>query len=270
MPSKWRRLGLLTGGAILLATAFAWAQDRRTGARAEADRVNVFNSVEGRAVVVASRPEGARVEEGEIVCELDPTELKDRLAAQQLATRGAQADVHGTRLAREVAALAVLEYKDGTFTRDFVTAQGQIKLAESNLSRAEDNLDWCRRMFEKGYVSMAEKTKDELALKTARFALEQAQLELKVLVDYSKDRTIKELTGAVETARARELAKQADLEMARLAERRLSDQIARCKVAAPARGRVEYPAPIGPGAVIRDGQLLFRLSTDGTINNKNR
>ena len=201
MSSNLVRLGLVAGFATLLAGAIALAQERKGAEPTRGGRVDVFNSVEGRVVVVTSRPDGARVEKGDIVCELDATELQDRLATQEIVVRGAEADVHGARIAREVAVLAVIEYQEGTFIQEFAATEGEIKLAESELSRAEDRVDWVRRMFEKGYASLAEKITDELMLKKARFALEQAQSKKKVLVDYSKAKTIKVLTGAVETAR---------------------------------------------------------------------
>jgi len=108
-----------------------------------------------------------------------------------------------------------------------------------------------------------EKISEELALKKARFALEQAQSKRKVLIDYTKNKTIKALLGAVETARGHELARQAVLERKRSAVKRLAEQIRRCKVAAPIDGLVRYTAPIGPGAVVHDGQVLFRIDTGG-------
>jgi HlyD family secretion protein len=268
MSSNLIRLGLLAVFATALAGALALAQDRKPVEPAQPGGVAVFNSVEGRLVVINCRPDGARVEKGDIVCELDPSDPRDRLATQEIVVRGAEADVHGARIAREVAVMTVIEYKEGTFVQQLATIEGGIKLAETRLARAEDHLDWSRRMFEKGYVSMHEKVADELALKQARFALEQAQSKKKVLVDYSKAKTITALTGAVETARARELARQAALERERSAQKRLTEQIGRCKVTAPTGGRIEYAAPIGAGAVVRDGQLLFRVVLDGAASNR--
>ena len=259
MSANMMRLGLLVGLATLLAAAVAWSQDRGAGVPSGASRVDVFNPIEGRLVVLTSRPEGTRVEKGEIVCEFDASELKDRLAAQDLVVRGADAEVHGTRITRDVAVMALNEYKEGTFRQEFAAIEGEIKLTETQLSRAEDQLDWARRMFEKGYVSMSEKTSNELRLKQARFALEQAQSRKKVLLDYSKEKTIKALTGAVETARGIELAKQAAAESARSAQKKLAGQIGRCKIAAPAGGRIAYAVPLGTGAVVHDGQLLFHV-----------
>ena len=53
---------------------------------------------------------------------------------------------------------------EGIYKQDMQTVEGEIKLAESDLKRAEDRLEWSKRMFEKGYVSKAQKIADELAL----------------------------------------------------------------------------------------------------------
>ncbi len=103
----------------------------------------------------------------------------------------------------------MIEYVEGIFKQDFATVEGEIKLAESELSRSADRVDWAQRMFSKGYVSLAQKVSEDLALKKARFALEQAQSKKKVLVDYTKEKTIKELKSEVKKARSDELAKKA-------------------------------------------------------------
>jgi HlyD family secretion protein len=270
MISNVKRLGLLVGLPTLLAGAIVLAQDRPPGETVSQGIVNVFNPIEGRMVVVTSRPEGARVAKGEIVCELDSSELKSRLATQELIVQGAEADVHGARIAREVAALAVTEYKEGLFVQEHAAAEGDVKLAESNLSRAEDRLDWTTRMYEKGYSTKAEAVSEDLALKKARFALEQAQSKLMVLLNYTRSKMIQALTGSVETARARELAKKAVLERERAVQRRLTDQIKRCVMAAPTVGRIDYASPIGAGAVLHDGQLIFRVVPDGATGFKAR
>ena len=63
--------------------------------------------------------------------------------------------------------MAVNEYQEGTFRQELAATEGEIKLAEAKLASAEDHLAWCRRMFNKGYCSMAEKTADELALEAS-------------------------------------------------------------------------------------------------------
>ena len=101
------------------------------------------------------KPEGTPVKKGEIVCELDSASLKDQLINQKITTKSAEANYENAKLTREVAEIAVVEYEEGIFKQDLATVEGEIKLAESDLSRSEDRVDWARRMFVKGYVSLA-------------------------------------------------------------------------------------------------------------------
>ena len=130
--------------------------------------------VEGQTTIIMIKPEGTPVKKGELVCELDSAALKDQLVNQKITTKSAEANYENAKLTREVAEIAVVEYEEGIYKQDLATVEGEIKLAESDLSRSEDRLDWARRMFEKGYVSKATKVSEELTLKKARFALEQA------------------------------------------------------------------------------------------------
>jgi multidrug resistance efflux pump len=268
MSSQIKRRGLLAGVASLLAGAIVLAQDKPKDYPVAQGAAEVFNPIEGRGVIVSSRPDGSRAAKGDIVCELDSTTLKELLAAQDLVVQSAQADVHGARIAREVAMLSVKEYKEGGFVQEMAAANREVKLAESELSRVEDRLEWSRRMYEKGYVSLAEKVTEELNLKKDVFALERAQSKLNILLSFTKEKTIKSLTGSVETARARELARQAVLERERSVQRKLIDQIKNCALIAPVGGRIDYATRIAQGSVVHDGQLLFRIIPEGTADAK--
>jgi HlyD family secretion protein len=128
-----------------------------------------------------------------------------KLRARQLAARKAKATYEIARLTRELAEIAVEEYRDLTYPKDLATVEGEIKLAESDLTRGKDRLEWAKRMHEKGYVSRAQKVSEELTFKKAQFTLEQAQSKRKVLVDYTRGKTLKELHSDVEKAHANEL-----------------------------------------------------------------
>jgi RNA polymerase sigma factor (sigma-70 family) len=147
-------------------------------------------------------------------------EPQAKLRAQRLATRKAKAFYELARLTRELAEIAVEEYEEVTYPRDLSTVGGEIELAESDLARSEDRVEWARRMFDKGYVSQAQKISEELKHKKDQFALEQAQSRRKVLVQYTKSKTIKQLWSAVEKTRSDELAKKAawDVERAKESE----------------------------------------------------
>ena len=268
MSSRLIRVGLLAVVGVALAGVIAWAQDRKPAESAGPRTMPVFNPVEGRMVVSSAKPDGSHVEAGEVVCELDPAVLRERLASQEIVAQAAQAEVHATRIAREVAVLALREFKEGDYIQHLASTEGLIKLAESKLSRALDRVDWSQRMFLKGYASMAEKVSEDLALKQARFALEEAQSQKKVLIDHSRERETKALTGAIESARARELAAQATMTREQSLQKKLANELLRCQLKAPAAGRLEYAAPFGAGAVVHDGQLIFRIVSDAAAGAK--
>lgn len=264
MSSRSMRTGGLVALALFLTVAITAGQQRPADQPLQVapGGLPVFNPVERRIRVLSARPEGARVAKGEIVCELDPAGLRDRLDSQEFAVRGLRAGAQGARLAREAAVMDLDDYKQSRHPRELTAAEAAVKLAESDLIRHEDQLDWVRRMFDKGYASQAEKVAEQLAFEKAKYALEEAEAARQALANPIREKTIRTLMGAVETARGRELAAEARLRRSESALKSLHDQIAQCKVPAPAAGRVRYDATIGPGAVVRDGQVLFRIVPD--------
>ncbi len=146
--------------------------------------------------------------------------LRARWRAQQILARKAEAEYHKARLAREIAEIAMADSEDEFTTVELATADGEIKLAEADLKRADDRIAWARRMFDKGYINMAAKVSEELNLKKAVFSLEQAQTKRKVLVEYSKPKTLATLKAELDKAHADELAEKAkwDREKAKEAE----------------------------------------------------
>jgi HlyD family secretion protein len=240
------------------------------GTLESAKNQDAFCSVEGGTSIIMIKPEGTRVKKGEVVCELDSAALSDSLTNQTITTKSAEAAFKNATLTREVAEIAVKEYVEGIYKQDLATVEGEIKLAESELSRALDRVDWAQRMSVKGYISMAQKVSEDLALKKARFALEQAQSKKKVLVDYTRDKTIKELESEVKKARSDELAKEATHSLETSKEKKLERQIAACKIIAPSDGLVVYAndptrafmsntPQVEEGAQVRERQKIFSL-----------
>jgi hypothetical protein len=150
-----------------------------------------------------------------------------RLRVRKLKTRKAKAAYEIARLNHELAEIAVEEYREGTYTKDLTTVEGEIKLAEADRLRAEDRLDWADRMFKKGFVSKATLVSEQLSFEKAKYALEQAQTRKKVLVEYTQDKTIKELRAEVKKARDDELAKKAAWKREEAAEAELERQLDR-------------------------------------------
>ncbi len=240
------------------------------GSLESSSNMDVYCMVEGQTTIINIKPEGTRVKKGDVVCELDSASLKDQLVNQRITTESAKANYQNAKLTREVAEIAVTEYTEGIFKQELESIQGEIKLAESDMTRSEDRLDWARRMFDKGYVSLATKVSEELNYKKSQFSFEQAQSKLKVLVQYTKGKTIKELVSEVEKAKSDELAKQATWELEKGKEAKLEKQIAGCTLFAPIDGLVVYfndpgrgfgstQPQIEEGATVRERQKIISI-----------
>jgi HlyD family secretion protein len=147
------------------------------------------------------------------------------LRVQQLATRRAKARFEIARQTSELAKIAVEEYDELIFPGDLATVEGEITLAKSDLSRSEDRVEWAKRMFEKKYISQSVKVSEELSLKKAQFAIEQAKSKKLVLVEYTKGKTINELKSEVEKASVNELEKKAIWELEKGKEMKLEREL---------------------------------------------
>src|SRR5262249_34374416 len=147
-------------------------------------------------------------------------------------TEQAEAAHQNAVLTLEVAKIAVIEYVEGTYKQDHESYQGEIALAQSELKRDEDRLVWSKQMFDKGYVSKAQYTADQLALEKAKFTAEQSQTKLNVLEVYTKDKETKTLESEVEKAKSDERSKMATLDLEKQKEAKLVRQIADCKLIA--------------------------------------
>ena len=120
-----------------------------------------------------------------------------------------------------------------------------------------------KRLQEKGLGPKSEVDAATLRLQKAKLSFEKAQTKKTTLEKYTKAKKVKELQSKVERARAEELARQADYGREQTAQDQLKKQIERCKLLAPAGGRVVYADSIEEGAEVSQGQLVFRVVPRG-------
>jgi hypothetical protein len=218
----------------------------------------VFSRLDSQATILKVAPDGTRVKKGDQICELDSAALRDRLVNQRITTKAAEANVLNAKLDREVAEIAVTEYLEGDYAGQQLEIRGEIKIAEAELALAQDELNGARSI---NTLSGRQLRRLELNELRARSALEKAQHRLKVLLQFTKNRRVKELRTAVERAHSTELAKQATWELEKAKEAKLERQIALCTIIAPIDGTLRYTSltPIEEGAIVGVRQLLFRI-----------
>lgn len=241
-----------------------------------ADAVSLKNEIEGRTQILWLVPEGTYVEEGDLVCELDVTQLIDRRLSEGINVSNAEAafvkskqnyeiqvsqnesDVAGAEQKLTFAREDLVKFRDGDRPFDINKAKESIVLATEEAARAGDKLEWSEKLAEKGFLTATELEADKLSANRAEILLQQAKRELELLENFELPRREAELVAALEEAE-RELlrvklqatAKLVDFEAAlRTSEARLElqkeqlakieTQIERAKLIAPRAGMVVY------------------------------
>jgi hypothetical protein len=238
----------------------AQAQDAAAVEPAARKDVDVSISVDGRTTTIVIS--AARATGGDLEASPGPAVIKTRLAEQRIRTKQAEASYVNARLTREVAEIAVTEYKEGILQQDLKTLEAELALAKSDVERAQDRADWANRMVEKGFVSKAQVVSEQMSVQRAKFALEQARTKKAVLNKYTKDKTIKELTSEVEKARSDELSKQATWALEKSKEAELLKQSGSAVTSPPLTSRIRSTGPVEVETTVRDGKLIIRVTPD--------
>lgn len=255
------------GGSTALVKRGPFREILRLRGFVEASRSDdVYCEVEGKTTILSMVPDGSRVTKGQVVGELDSASLTDQLSNQTIATKAAEAKYQHAKKTREVSEIAVKEYSALVSPNALRRVQGEIALAESDLKRAEDRVEWSDRMLEKGFVSLSQNQAEKAARLKARFAWEDAKANLAGLERMVQRKPLKELQSEVEKLREDEQAKQSAWELEKSREEKLRRQIAHCKLVAPADGMailandpVEGGPAIEEGATVRQRQLILRV-----------
>lgn len=240
------------------------------------EQIIIKNEVEGRTSIIRLIPEGTRVKTGDLLVELDASELVDAKIDQDILVQNteaayinarenlavvanqAESDIDKAQLILEFAEQDVQQYKDGIYPNELAAAQNKITLAQEELTRAQETSKWSETLYQEKYISQTEFLADQLAEKRKSLDLELAKNDLSLLQDFTFHRNIAQLesdlrqaTMALERTRRKATADvvQAKAELtARLAEfnrqkdklEKIETQIAKTKILAPADGLVIY------------------------------
>ena len=159
-------------------------------------------------------------------------------------------------------------------------------LANEEVERANDKLDWTEKLYDKGFVSLSTLQADELAKKRRDIAHEQAKTALELFLQYEfPKQTEKLLSDSQEAkkelerilARARSQLAQSKAELKSREARyrlekdkleKLQTQIEKCVIRATHTGMVIYPVQGGygrsqnmieEGATVRERQVIIEI-----------
>ena len=157
------------------------------------------------------------------------------------------------------------KYIDGEYPNELRRAEANITLAQEELTRVRETLEWSRRLFEENFISQTELQADELNEKRRALDLELAQNNLNLLTEFTYKRNLTQLESDVSQAemaleritrkaRADVVQAEADLvakeseynrQKARL--QKIEEQIQKATIRAPSAGLVIYATAMTGG-----------------------
>ncbi|MBI3737392.1 HlyD family efflux transporter periplasmic adaptor subunit, partial [Candidatus Sumerlaeota bacterium] len=236
----------------------------------------IINELEKPTKIVWLIDEGTQVKQGDKLIELDAADLNEQLMKQKIrnaeveqneqkakddlaiADSKAKTDLIAAENKVTIAKLDLLKYKEGDFLQDKRKKESAVAIAQEELNRAKDKLEWTRKLAQKDYVTHNDLAADEFALTKCQIQLDTAREDLDLLNKFTYHRETSKLETAlieaegdlerVRLTNQRELAsKQAALEAAtataeleRINTKNLEEQIAKAVLFAPRDGMVVY------------------------------
>lgn len=273
-------------------------------------RIVIKSQVEGINTVLYVIPEGSYVKKGELLVELDSSKFRDKKIDAEIRVKNAEAgyvsakenlevvknqaqsNIEETELKHRFALEDLKNYLEGEYPKELKELQARIKLAEEELQRAKEKLHWSTVLFRNKYIAESELKADELAVKKAELELELARDNLHLLKTLTHKRKLDELKSAVRQsemalertrrkasadiaqAEATLMAKESEFAREKSKLQKIKDQIAKCKIVAPAEGFVVYATstkfswrgnvqPLSEGQQVREREELIYLQTGG-------
>lgn len=275
------------------------------------DKAVLKSELEGNNTVIWVIDEGVNVKAGDLLLEFDSSALVDKRNEQEITvatTEGnliiaqeklevTKGDCDANLLEREVAmTLAKMDlekYNKGDFPQQAREYDANIALADEEVKRAAEKLEWSQRLAKEGFLTRTELQADELALRRKEIDLEMAQTKMSVLTNYTvfqqratHESNVRKASRAVARTKwqNKSIIRQVETEIVqrtrerdratnRLAE--LNFQISKSKIYAPTNGVVLYastvaiarrkwwirPLAVGENAVERQELIYIPLDT---------
>ncbi len=218
-------------------------------------------------------PEGSQVEKGDFLVRLDDSALQKDLLQQRIEVHQSKATLVQAEADVDAARLALVEYESGSYRQDEEQLESAEFVARENLRRAEEFLEYSKRLAAKGYVSEVQLEADSFAVEKASKELDLSRTKLEVLRTHARKAKVNDLKASILTADARLLSRKNSYELELKKETEIEEQIKKCVIVAPGAGEVTYANRnsisssssssdgilIEEGRPVRERQVLIRL-----------
>lgn len=241
------------------------------------NEVSIRNEMKYSSKIVSIVPEGSYVKKGDLLCELDVSEIEDRLDEQKLAVESAEfavtqaeenlkiqkslneSSIKAADLKLEFARTDLEKYEDGDYPQAKRDAKAAILTAEEKLKIDEEAYDWSRKLHEQGFETRNTVERNRLTLTQSKNKFEQSTEALRLLETYEykkmlrqyeadRDEAEADLERVKQQAASRIAQYEAEVSSANtklgLQQKKLEEfnsEIAAAKISAPEDGLVVYP-----------------------------
>lgn len=241
------------------------------------NEVIVRCELEGTSRIIKIVPEGTTVAKGELLVELDSSDLRDRLIQQEVVCEGSQfsydqaaldlaiqksifeSNVKDAELRLTFAESDLEKYQEGDWPQQTNTLASKIVIVTEELQRAQDRHDWTKKLFERNFATKTDLAADTLAVTRSQIALDQAREEMRLSIKYdypkrmlllqsNRDNAKKELErvkqrgeAAIAQYEANLISRKRSLDLQNEKLAKLKEQLELTKIFAPQDGLVVYP-----------------------------
>ena len=239
------------------------------GSAESAKNVDVASQVEGQATVIYLIPEGTDVKKGDLLVELDSSDVDEKLDSQVVTTNSSRATLNSSRATLRSAEISLEEYVEGTFEQNWMEYENTIFEAEQTRKQNADSARFTERLLNLNYSTELQYEIDKVAEEKAKNSLEVANLKKMTLLKYTSEKQITSLMSDIETAKAKVDSDKNSYNINLNRENRYREISANCKIKAPQDGQVVYANQdsrrmseadmIKEGSTVRQRQVLVRL-----------
>ncbi len=226
---------------------------------------------QGSTTIISLVPEGSIVSAGDIVCELDSAPFRDELATQTIRWEQAKSWVEQAHEILKVSKIALQEYRDGIYLQDLQQIEKYIEITQTQLKRAQDDLEWSKVVTGKNMQSVSQLRAAEYGEEQSRIVLQEALGMRRRLIEYTGPRLLKNLEAKIASVEADLLAQESSFQLEDDRRRKLQKMIELCTLRAPRDGLVAYASsssgpgwnpnttPMQEGVTVRQGQTIILL-----------
>lgn len=241
------------------------------------NEVIVRCELEGTSRIIKIVPEGTTVSKGDLLVELDSSDLRDRLIQQEVVCESSQfsydqaaldlaiqksvfeSNVKDAELRLTLARSDREKYEEGDWPQQKKVLESKIIIAKEELQRAQTRLDWTEQLFKRDFATKTDLEADKLSLTRTTITLDQAEEELRLSIKFdnpkkllvlksNEENALKELERVKQRGEANIAQYEAnlisrkrhlDLQNEKLST--LKQQLELTKILAPQDGLVVYP-----------------------------